>query len=134
MSFARQNGGLYGYGIVSGGAIGGLSGGARKAKVYTQEELMMLKQARNRAAKLRRQAVKAEKALLGESYVHKARAPKVVRTAEEQREHVNRLARERRARKKAQNAVLTELSIPGASGYGLVGNGAQSYYGGRRRM
>lgn len=132
----RQNAGLYGYGLVSGGAIGGLSGGARGRRpvIRTPEQLLALKLIRNQKARERRANEKRRKAHEGVNYRPRApRAPKR-EFAEGEREELrlirNELARDRYARRKMQNALM----IPGAVGYGLVGSGAQGYYGGRRRM
>ncbi len=109
---SRQNNGLRGLGLVSGGDIAGLMGGAR------QQPLSMTpaaQYARDRREKKKAGAVESRQLSMNESAVK---------------------ARERNAKKKLELAYYKELAIQNGLvpfGSGLVGSGSQGYYGGARR-
>jgi hypothetical protein len=116
----RQNGGLNGCGLVSGGAIGALSGGARNpilAKVNAK--LKLERKENNRqftayAKSVRKAAVAEHKA---------AKAPQTERAIKARARALSRAA-------DLANMQAMEVGVPIAP---LMGMGAQGYYGGRRR-
>ncbi len=120
----RQNNGLYGYGLVSGGAIGGLVGGRIK-----DPGLLELNAKIKQDRKDNNRAFTAQAKQLRREYKEAKKAMKPV------------TARSLAARKRAEvrrevDKELAGLQVPMVAplGSGLVGMGAQSYYGGRRRM
>ncbi len=121
----RQNSGLRGSGLVSGGAIGGLSGGARNPLLLQVNAKLKLERKEN-ARQFTAYAKSARKAAT-EAYKAQ-KAPQTARAIK---------ARERAAARAMDlaNMRAMEAGVPIAPlyGTGLVGMGAQGYYGGRRR-